>query len=36
MKAEEGALDQMTREEPIGRTGRVEYDTFTSTSRFHF
>lgn len=36
VKAEEGVLEQMTREEPIGRSGRIEYDSSTSTNWFHF
>ncbi|MDY6934975.1 MAG: hypothetical protein SVZ03_12245 [Spirochaetota bacterium] len=35
VKPEEGMIEQMTREEPIGRDGRVEHDASNSTNWFY-
>jgi hypothetical protein len=36
VRPEGGVIEQMTREEPIGRFGKVEHDTSTLTNWFYF
>lgn len=36
VKPDGGIIEQMTREEPIGRSGKVEYDASTLTNLFYF